>query len=53
MIPCELDLTSTPFHDTNILTYVIELPTSGKEIGLNLFNDEYLKIPYVIDTIPN
>ena len=21
LIPCEIDLTSTPFHDTNIITY--------------------------------
>ena len=28
-ITCELDLTSTPFSDTTILKYEIELPPSG------------------------
>ena len=53
MIPCELDLTSTQFSDETIITYDIELPTSGKKIGFNLLDDEYFKIPYITDTIPN
>ena len=53
MIPCELDLTSTPFYDTKILTYEIELPPSGKKIDINLLDDEYFTMTYVIDTIPN
>ena len=52
-IPCELDLESTPFCDTTILTYEIELLPSGKKIGFNLLDDGYFTIPYVIDTIPN
>ena len=53
MIPCELDLTSTPFCDTKILTYEIELPPTEKKIGFNLLDDEYFTIPYVTDTTPN
>ena len=53
MIPCELDLTSTPFIDETIITYDIELPPSGKKIGFNLLDDEDFTIPYITDTIPN
>ena len=53
MIPCELDLTSTPLCDTTILTYEIVLPPSEKKIGFNLLGDEYFTIPYVTDKIPN
>ena len=53
MIPYELGLTSTPFHDTKILTYEIELLPAGKEIDLNLFYDEYFTITYTIDKILN
>ena len=53
LIPCELDLTSTPFRDETIITYDIELPPSGKKIGFNLLDDEYFTIPYITDTIPN
>ena len=53
MIPCELDLTSTPFSDTTIITYEIELPPSGKKVGFNLLDDEDFTIPYITDTIPN
>ena len=53
MIPCELDLASTTFCDTTILTYEIELPSVGNKIGYNLFGDEYFTIAYVIYTIPN
>ena len=34
LIPCELDLTSTPFSDTTILTYEIELTPDGNKISL-------------------
>ena len=53
MIPWELDLTFTPFSDETIITYVIELPPSGKKIGFNLLADEDFTIPYITDTIPN
>ena len=53
MIPSELDITSTPFCDTTILKYEIELPTSVKQIGFNLLDNEYFRIPYVTDIIPN
>ena len=53
LIPCELDLTSTPFRYETIITYDIELPPSGKKIGFNLVDDEYFTIPYITDTIPN
>ena len=44
-ITCELDLTSTPFSDTKIITYEIKLPPSGKKFGFNLLDDEYFTIP--------
>ena len=53
LIPCELDLTSTPFSDETIITYDIELPPSGKEIGFNSMDDEDFTIHYITDTIPN
>ena len=53
MIPCELDITSTPFSDTKIITYEIELPLSGNKVGFNLLDDEDFTIPYITDTIPN
>ena len=52
MIKFEIDLTSTPFSNTTILTYEIGLPPSGKNIFI-LLDDEYFTIPYVTDTIPN
>ena len=53
LIPCELDLTSTPFRDTKIITYEIELPLYGNKVGFNLLDDEDFKIPYITDTILN
>ena len=53
MIPCELELTYTPFCDITILAYEIELPPDGKKIGFNLLDNEDFTIPYVTDTIPN
>ena len=50
---CGLYLTYNPFCDTTILTYEIELPSSGKKIGFNLLNDEYFTILYVVDTTPH
>ena len=52
MIPCELDLTSTPCSDTTIITYEIEFPTSGNKFGFNLLDDKDSTISYIIDTIP-
>ena len=53
MITCELDLTFTTFSDTTILTYEIELPSSGKKVGFNLLDDEDFTIPYITDKISN
>ena len=47
LIPCELDLTSTPFRDETIITYDIELPPSRNKIGFNLMGDEYFTTPYI------
>ena len=33
LIPCELDIASTPFCDTKIITYEIDLSTFGKKFG--------------------
>ena len=32
LIPCEIDITSTPFSDETIITYDIEFPPSGNKI---------------------
>ena len=53
LIPCELYFTPTPFHDTKILTYEIELPPYGNKYGFNLLDDEDFTIPYITDTFPN
>ena len=45
LIPCELDLTSTPFNDVTSITYDIELTPSGEKIGFNLLDDEDFTIP--------
>ena len=52
-IPCEIYLASTPFRDTKILTYAIELPSSGKKVGFNLLDDEDFTISCVTDKMPN
>ena len=46
-IPCEIDITSTTFINSEVLTYKIELPPSGKKLGFNLLDDEDSTIPYV------
>ena len=48
-----MDVTSNPFSNTTIVTYEIELPSFGKQIGFNLLDDKDFTIPYVTDTIPN
>ena len=53
LIPCELDITLTPFCDTPILTYKTDLTPAGNTIGFNLLDGGYFKIPYATDTIPN
>ena len=53
LIPCELDITPTPFSDETIITYNIDLPTSGKKVGFNLLENEDFTILYITDTIPN
>ena len=44
---------STPFHDTTILTYEIELPPFVNKVGFNLLDDEDFAIPYITDKISN
>ena len=53
LLKCELDLTSTPFHYATIITYELELTSSGKKIGLNLMDEDEFSIPYIIDMIMN
>ena len=53
LIPCKIDITPTPFSNTKILTYEIEVHPDGKKIDLNLLDNEDFTIPYVTDTIPN
>ena len=53
LIPCELDLKSTPFSDTPIIKYETELPPSGKKFGFNLMDDEDFTIPYITDASRN
>ena len=53
MIPCELDLKSTAFCDTVILTYETYVSPVGNKIGFNLFYNEGFTIPYFIDKISN
>ena len=53
MIPCEIELTSTPFCNTIFFTYEIELPPSRKIVGFNLLDDEDFTIPYITGTTPN
>ena len=53
LIPFELDLISTPFFYTTIITYEIELPPYVNKIGFNILDDEDYKIPYIPDTITN
>ena len=36
-----------------MITYEIELPPSGNKVGFNLLDDEYFKITYIINAIPN
>ena len=49
----QTSFSSTPFSDETMITYDIELPTSGKKIGFSLLHDEDFIIPYITDTIPN
>ena len=53
MIPCDLDIASTTFSNKIIITYKIELPTSGNYIVLNVLDYEYFTFRYVTDTTPN
>ena len=45
LIPCKLDLTSTPLNDTTVIEYEIELPPYGNKVGFNLMDDEDFTIP--------
>ena len=45
LIPCELDLTSTPFSDSKIIIYDIEIPPYGKKVGFNLLDDQDFTVP--------
>ena len=40
LVTCEIDLTYIPFCDTTILTYEIDLPTSGNKFRFNLLDGE-------------
>ena len=53
MIHYKLDLTSILFNDTIIITYEIEVPSSGNKIGFNLLDDNEFTIPYILDEIMN
>ena len=53
LIPCELDINSTQFSYTKIITYGIQLTPTGKKIYFNLLDDKYFTIPYANDTMPN
>ena len=53
LIPCEIDIKSTPFFDITILTYEIDLPPSVKKFESNLLDNEDSTILYITDTIPN
>ena len=53
LVPCYLDIKSTPLHDATIITYVIYLPPSENEISFNLLYDGDFTILYIIDKIPN
>ena len=48
LMPCEIDLSYTPFEYATIFTYTIQLPTTGKKIGFNLMDDDDFTIPYII-----
>ena len=53
MVPCELDMIYNPILDETIITYKLELITSGNIIGFNLLDDDKFTIPYIIFTITN
>ena len=53
LIPCGIDLTSTIFSNTTIITFEIELPHSGKKVGFILLDDGDFTIHCINDTIPN
>ena len=53
LIPCEIDIKYTPFIDTTIIIYDIDLPPSRNKVVFNLLNHEDFIIPYITDTIPN
>ena len=52
-IPCELDITSSIFHDATIITYKIELLPSGNKIDFNVLDYDDFTIRYMLDTISN
>ena len=45
LIPCELDLISTTFSNTTILTNEIELPSYVNKFGFNLLENEDFTFP--------
>ena len=53
MIPFKIDITSTTFCDTTIITYENELPPSGKKLGFNLMGDADFTISYITGKTPN
>ena len=53
MIPCELDIKSTPLCDTIIITHGSYITPYGKKVVFDLLDNEDFTIPYITDTIPN
>ena len=53
LVPFELDIASTPFHDATITIYKIEFTPAGKKTGFKFLDDKDFTIPYIIDEIPN
>ena len=53
LVACDLDITSTPFFDSTIITYKIQVTPFGKKIVYNLLNNYNFTILYIIDTLSN
>ena len=51
MIPCEIDISSTPFGYSTGTEYEIELTPEENKTGFNFIYDDDFRIPYIIDTV--
>ena len=49
----ELDLLKTPFSNSEIFTYEIDLPLHATDIGMEIYDDEYFNIPVLKKCIPD